>query len=84
LERRNEWQRSHSINTIVVRTITEETQVDNMPRSRVRGGRKAHNKRIKARNARRLADIIAIEALKKKIWEEAKERHEQEKLDNNL
>ncbi len=55
-----------------------------MPRSRVRGGRKAHNKRIKARNARRLADIIAIEALKKKIWEEAKERHEQEKLDNNL
>ena len=49
-----------------------------MPRSRVRGGRKAHNKRIKARNINRLADIIAIEALKKKIWEEAKQRHEEE------
>lgn len=49
-----------------------------MPRSRVRGGRKAHNKRIKARNLNRLADVIAIEALKKKIYEEAKERYEQE------
>lgn len=61
----------------------KEMQVDNMPRSRVRGGRKAHNRRIKARNVKRLADIIAIEALKKKIWEEAKERHEQEQNGNN-
>ena len=49
-----------------------------MPRSRVRGGRKAHNKRIKARNKKRLSDIIAIEELKRKIWEEAKDRYKQE------
>jgi len=53
-----------------------------MPVSRKRGGKKQHNRRIKARNVKRLADIIAIEALKKKIWEEAKERYEQEKLEN--
>jgi hypothetical protein len=82
LEKRNEWQKSHSINTIAEVPIIEKTQVDNMPVSRKRGGKKQHNKRIKARNVKRLADIIAIEALKKKIWEEAKERHEQEKLDN--
>ena len=54
-----------------------------MPRSRVCGGRKQHNKRIKARNINRLADIIAIEALKKKIWEEAKQRHEEEQNGTN-
>lgn len=49
-----------------------------MPRSRVRGGRKAHNKRIKKRRV----IIEHIEYLKKKIYEEAKERYykEQEKL----
>ena len=41
-----------------------------MPRSRVRGGRKAHNKRIRKRN-----EVVEhIEYLKKKIYEEAKER----------
>lgn len=41
-----------------------------MPRSRVRGGRKAHNKRIRKRN-----EVVEhIEYLKQKIYEEAKER----------
>jgi hypothetical protein len=49
-----------------------------MPRSKVRGGRKAHNKRIQKR--REL--FQHIEHLKKKIYEEAKERYykEQEEL----
>ena len=49
-----------------------------MPRSRVRGGRKAHNKRIKKRR-----EVIEhINYLKEKIYEEAKERFykEQEQL----
>ena len=49
-----------------------------MPRSRVRGGRKAHNKRIRKRR-----EVIEhIEYLKQKIYEEAKERYykEQEQL----
>lgn len=45
-----------------------------MPRSRVRGGRKAHNKRIRKRR-----EIIEhIEYLKHKIYEEAKERYYKE------
>lgn len=49
-----------------------------MPRSRVRGGRKLHNKRIQKR--RQL--FQHIEYLKQKIYEEAKERYikEQEGL----
>lgn len=49
-----------------------------MPRSRVRGGRKAHNKRIRKRR-----EVIEhIEYLKQKIYEEAKERYykEQEQI----
>ncbi len=49
-----------------------------MPRSRVRGGRKAHNKRIRKRR-----EVLEhIEYLKHKIFEEAKERYlkEQEGL----
>lgn len=42
-----------------------------MPRSRVRGGRKAHNKRIKKRNE----VVHHIEYLKKKIYEEAEQRY---------
>jgi hypothetical protein len=53
-----------------------------MPRSKVRDGRKAHNKRIRHRNLIKNHQVLAIEALKQKIWDEAKERHEQEKLDN--
>lgn len=42
-----------------------------MPRARVRGGRKAHNKRIKKRR-----EIMEhIDYLRKKIIEEAKERY---------
>jgi len=48
-----------------------------MPRSRVRGGRKAHNKRIKKRRQ----VIEHIEYLKQKIYEEAKERYYQEEQD---
>lgn len=48
-----------------------------MPRSRVRGGRKAHNKRIKKRRQ----VIEHIEYLKQKIYEEAKERYYQEQKD---
>lgn len=49
-----------------------------MPRSKVRGGRKAHNKRVKARNERIKQEIRSIENLKLKIFEEAKQRYEQE------
>lgn len=48
-----------------------------MPRSRVRGGRKQHNKRIKKRRQ----VIEHIEYLKQKIYEEAKERYYQEEQD---
>lgn len=51
-----------------------------MPRSRVRGGRKAHNKRVKARNKKLEGKYWEFEALKKKIYQEAKERYEQEQL----
>ena len=51
-----------------------------MPRSRVRGGRKAHNKRIRHVKLMKNHQVLAIAALKQKIWDEAKERHEQEKL----
>ena len=45
-----------------------------MPRSRVRGGRKAHNKRIRKRR-----EVLEhIEYLKHKIFEEAKERYYKE------
>lgn len=50
-----------------------------MPRSRVRDGRKAHNKRIRHVKLMKNHQVLAIEALKKKIWEEAKQRHEDEK-----
>ena len=49
-----------------------------MPRSKVRGGRKAHNKRIKKRNEQMKKGYWEFEALKKKIYEEAKERYYQE------
>jgi hypothetical protein len=49
-----------------------------MPRSKVRGGRVAHNKRIKARNEKMKGKIWEFEMLKKKIYDEAKERYYQE------
>jgi RNase P/RNase MRP subunit p30 len=48
-----------------------------MPRSKVRGGRKQHNQRIQQRKVQAKADIIAIKALQKKIYEEAVERYKQ-------
>ena len=49
-----------------------------MPESKKRGGKKAHNKRIKARNEKMKGKIWEFEMLKKKIYEEAKERYYQE------
>jgi hypothetical protein len=48
-----------------------------MPKSKLRGGKKAHNKRIEQRRVQAKADIIAVEAIKKKIYEEALERYKQ-------
>jgi hypothetical protein len=53
-----------------------------MPVSKVRGGRKAHNKRIRHRKLMQNHQVLAIAALRRKIWDEAKERYEQEKLAN--
>jgi hypothetical protein len=55
-----------------------------MPRSRVRGGRKAHNKRVKARNEKMKDKYWEFEALKRKIYEEAKARYEQEQLNKEI
>ena len=49
-----------------------------MPRARVRGGRKAHNKRIAKRNIELKKGHWELEMLKKKIYEEAKARYEEE------
>jgi len=49
-----------------------------MPKSRVRGGRKAHNKRIARRKEEATRDIKAINALREKIFQEALERYKQE------
>jgi len=43
----------------------------------VRGGRKAHNKRIQQRKVKAQADIKAIDHLRRQIFEEAVERHKQ-------
>ena len=53
-----------------------------MPVSRKRGGKKAHNRRIRHRKLMQNHQVLAISALKQKIWDEAKERYEQEKLEN--
>jgi hypothetical protein len=49
-----------------------------MPRSKVRGGRVAHNKRVKARNEKLKKGNWELEMLKRKIYEEAKDRYYQE------
>lgn len=49
-----------------------------MPRSKVRGGRKAHNKRIQQRREQLKQDERAVEKLRRQIFEEAKQRY----LDN--
>jgi hypothetical protein len=49
-----------------------------MAKSKLRGGAKAHNKRIKARNEKMKGKEWEFEMLKKKIYEEAKARYEEE------
>ena len=49
-----------------------------MPRSKVRGGRKAHNKRIAKRNEQIKKGNWELEMLKRKIYEEAKQRYLEE------
>lgn len=49
-----------------------------MSKSHKRGGAKMHRKRVKARNERIKQEIRSIEHLKLKIFEEAKQRYEQE------
>lgn len=49
-----------------------------MGRAKVRGGRKAHNKRVEARNEKIKGKEWEFEMLKKKIYEEAKARYEEE------
>ena len=51
-----------------------------MPESKKRGGKKAHNKRIKARNEKMKGKIWEFEMLKKKIYEEAKQRYYEEQI----
>jgi hypothetical protein len=46
-----------------------------MPRSKTRGTRKEHNKRVEKRNIKLKADEIAVEKLRKIIFEEAKQRY---------
>jgi hypothetical protein len=46
-----------------------------MPESKKRGGKKAHNKRVKARNEKMKGKIWEFEMLKRKIYEEAKQRY---------
>lgn len=49
-----------------------------MPRSKVRGGRKAHNKRVAKRNEQLKKGHWELEMLKRKIYDEAKTRYEEE------
>jgi hypothetical protein len=49
-----------------------------MAKSKLRGGKKAHNKRVQTRNKKIKENEVVIESLKKKIFEEAKLRYEQE------
>lgn len=54
-----------------------------MPVSKKRNGRKAHNKRIRHRKLMMNHQILAIAALRKKIWEEAKQRYEEQEKKND-
>ena len=51
---------------------------DNMAKSSKRGGAKEHRKRVQARNKKIKENEVVIENLKKKIFEEAKLRYEEE------
>lgn len=53
-----------------------------MAKSKKRGGEKEHRKRVEKRNKQLKLDLVAIEALKRKIYEEAKQRMEEQKNNN--
>jgi hypothetical protein len=53
-----------------------------MAKSKKRGGEKEHRKRVEKRNKQLKQDLVAIEALKRKIYEEAKQRMEEQKNNN--
>ena len=50
-----------------------------MAKSKLRGGKKEHNKRVAKRNIELKKGHWELEMLKKKIYEEAKERYIEEK-----
>jgi hypothetical protein len=54
----------------------------NMPKSRLRGGKKAHRKRVEKRNNKLRQDEKAIMHLRRQIYEEAKARYEAEQSGN--
>jgi hypothetical protein len=49
-----------------------------MGKSKLRGGKKAHNKRVSKRNQEIKKHEIIVEELRRKIYDEAKERYLQE------
>jgi hypothetical protein len=49
-----------------------------MAKSKLRGGKKAHNKRVAKRNEQLKKGHWEFEMLKKKIYEEAKDRYYEE------
>jgi hypothetical protein len=49
-----------------------------MAKSKLRGGKKEHNKRVKARNEKMKKGNWELEMLKRKIYEEAKQRYLEE------
>lgn len=53
-----------------------------MPKSRLRGGKKQHRKRVAKRNQNIKENEKAIMHLRKKIYEEAKARYEAEQSGN--
>jgi hypothetical protein len=50
-----------------------------MGKSKLRGGKKAHNQRVSKRNQEIKKQEVIVEALRRKIYDEAKERYLQEK-----
>ena len=54
------------------------THQDNMAKSKLRGGKKQHNKRVAKRNEQLKKGNWELEMLKRKIYDEAKERYYQE------
>jgi hypothetical protein len=55
-----------------------------MAKSKLRGGKKAHNKRVQARNEKMKNKNWEFEMLKRKIYDEAKARYEEEQLNKEI